>query len=104
MAQVRFLDQMSVSSFEAGANETAAGSTLPRIILPGQLFRVSSNTSVSTYGLTVAGTLIMEVGPEIELPDGTVTRADSQLYVGDILENQGIIIQGGLIEVGGDGI
>jgi len=104
MAQVRFLDQMSVSSFEAGANETAAGSTLPRIILPGQSFRISSNTSVSTYGLTVAGTLILEVGPEIELPDGTVTRADSQLYVGDILENQGIIIQGGLIEVGGDGI
>jgi len=83
MAQVRFLDQMSVSSFESGANETAAGSTLPRIILPGQSFRISSNTSVSTYGLTVAGTLILEVGPEIELPDGTVTRADSQLYVGN---------------------
>ena len=104
MAQVRFLDQMSVSSFESGANETAARSTLPRIILPGQSFRFSSNTSVSTDGLTVAGTLILEVGPEIELPDGTVTRADSQLYIGDILENQGIIIQGGLIEVGGDGI
>ena len=44
----------------------------------------------------------MELGPQIQLPNGTVTRANSQLYVGDILENQGTIYNEGLIEVGGD--
>lgn len=103
MANVRFLDNVAVTSFETGGNDTASGASIPRIILPGQTFRVSPNTSVSTYRLTVAGTLIMEVGPQVELPDGQVIRANSQLYVGDTLENQGTIINGGFIEIGGDG-
>ena len=45
----------------------------------------------------------MEVGPQVELPDGQVILANSQLYVGDTLENQGTIINGGFIEIGGDG-
>jgi len=103
MANVRFLDQVSVNSFANGSNNsTAYGASIPRIILPGASFIVSSNTSISTYRLTVAGTLIMELGPQIQLPNGTVTRANSQLYVGDILENQGTIFNEGLIEVGGD--
>ncbi len=102
MANVRFLDNVAVTSFESGGNDTASGAVLPRVILAGQTFRVSPNTSVSTYRLTVAGTLIMEVGPQVELPDGQIVRADSQLYVGDFLENQGTIINGGLIEIGGN--
>ena len=104
MANVRFLDNVAVTSFQTGGNTTANGARIPRVILPGQTFIVSPNTSISTYRLTVAGTLIMEVGPEVELPDGQVVRADSQLYVGDFLENQGTIINSGFIEVGGDGI
>ncbi len=102
MANVRFLDNVAVTSFESGGNDTASGAALPRVILPGQTFRVSPNTSISTYRLTVAGTLIMEVGPQVELPDGQIVRADSQLYVGDFLENQGTIVNGGLIEIGGN--
>ena len=105
MGNVRFLDQVSVNSFANGTNtSTAYGATIPRVILPGASFTVSSNTSVSTWRLTVAGVLTLEGGPEIELPDGSVVRANAQLYVGDILENQGIINNAGLIEIGGDGI
>lgn len=102
MANVRFLDNVAVSAFQTGGNDSASGTVIPRIILPGQTYRVSANTSISTYRLTVAGTLIMEIGSEVELPDGQVIRADSQLYVGDFLENQGTIINSGFIEVGGD--
>ena len=102
MANVRFLDNVAVTAFQTGTSNTSAGATIPRIILPGETFRVSPNTSVSTYRLTVAGTLIMEVGPIVELPDGQVVRADSQLYVGDTLENQGTIINAGFIEIGGN--
>jgi hypothetical protein len=103
MANVRFLDQVSVNSFANGGNtSTSFGATIPRIILPGTSFKISANTSVSTYRLTVAGTLILELGPQIVLPDGSVVRANSQLYVSDILENQGTIINEGIIEIGGD--
>ena len=49
MANVRFLDNVAVTSFEAGGNDTASGAVLPRVILAGQTFRVSPNTSVSNY-------------------------------------------------------
>ena len=104
MGNIRFLDNVAINAFNTGGggNSSANGATIPRVILAGQTFRVSPNTSVSTYRLTVAGTLIMEVGPQVELPDGQVILANSQLYVGDTLENQGTIINGGLIEIGGN--
>ena len=103
MGNVRFLDQVSVNSFANGTNNSSAfGAALPRIILPGATYIVSSNTSVSTWRLTNAGTLILELGPQIVLPNGSVVRTDSQLYVGDILENQGTIFNSGLIEIGGE--
>jgi len=103
MSNVRFLDSVSVNSFANGTNNsTAYGAVIPRAILPGAWFTVSPNTSVSTYRLTVIGTLFMESGPELQLPDGSIFRATSQLYVGDALDVQGTIINSGLIEIGGD--
>lgn len=101
MANVRFLDQVAVNSYANGTNNsTAYGATIPRIILPGSAFTVSSNTSVTTYRLTVVGNLILETGPEIELPDGTVTRANSYLWIEDTLSNQGVIDISGVLEFG----
>jgi hypothetical protein len=101
MSNVRFLDSVAVNSFANGTfNSTAYGSIIPQIILPGAYFTVSPNTSVSTYNLTVAGTLLMEAGPEVQLPDGTITRATSQLYVTNVLDNQGTIVNSGVIEIG----
>jgi hypothetical protein len=101
MANVRFLDQVAVNSYANGTNNsTAYGAIIPRIILPGSAFTVSANTSVSTYILTVIGNLILEQGPEIELPDGTVTRANSYLWIEDTLNNQGTIDVGGILEIG----
>jgi len=103
MSNVRFLDSVAVNSFANGTNtSTAYGAVIPRVILPGGAFTVSPNTSVSTYRLTIAGTLFMESGPEVQLPDNSIFRATSQLYIGDTLDNQGIIYNSGLIEIGGD--
>jgi hypothetical protein len=101
MANVRFLDQVAVNSYANGTyNSTAYGAIMPRIILPGSAFTVSSNTSVATYKLTVVGNLILETGPEMELPDGNVVRANSYLWVEDTLDVQGVIDAGGIIEFG----
>jgi len=103
MANVRFLDQVAVNSFANGTNtSTAYGATLPRVILSGAAFTISPNTSVSTWRLTVAGTLVVESGPQVQLPDGSVVRADGTLYIGDTLYNQGIVNNAGVIEIGGD--
>lgn len=103
MSNVRFLDSVAVNSFANGTNTaTAYGAVIPRVILAGASFTISPNTSVSTYRLTVVGTLLMESGPELQLPDGTIFRAVSQLYIGDTLDVQGTIVNSGLIEIGGD--
>lgn len=101
MANIRFLDSVAVNSFANGTNNsTAYGAVIPRIILPGSSFIVSSNTSTTTYNLTVVGNLRLETGPELELPDGTITRANSYLWVENILDNQGTIDLLGVIEFG----
>lgn len=103
MANIRFLDQIAVNSFANGTNQsTAFGATLPRVILPGSQFTVSSNTSISTYRLTVIGTLTIEFGPEVQIPDGSTIRANGLLYVGDTLDILGTVNNAGLIEIGGD--
>ena len=102
MSNVRFLDSVSVSAFASTVgNSTATGGVLPSVILPGQTFTVSSNTSVSAYRLTVAGTLNVQAGPQIELPDGSIIYANGQLFLDDLINLQGTINNSGLIEVGG---
>lgn len=103
MANIRFLDQVSVNSFAQGSsNSTAGGASFPNVILPGSTFIVSSNTSVSTYNLSVFGVLILERGPQLQAPDGSIIYANSQLFVAGDINVQGTIINEGLIVVGGD--
>jgi len=100
MAQVRFLDQVSVNSFSVGGNSTINGTPLPSVILPGQTFTVAKNTSVSTYNLKVFGTLRIEQGAQVEAPDGSIVYTNGQLYIENELNNQGTIINDGLLVVG----
>ena len=100
MAQVRFLDQVSVSSFAGGGNSTTNGSAIPSVILAGTTFTIATNTAASVYNLTVFGTLRIEKGAQVEAPDGTIVYTDGQLYVDNILDNQGTIINDGLLVVG----
>ena len=101
MANVRFLDQVAVTAFEKTAgNSSAEGAIVPAVILPGQTYTVSPNTSVATYRLTNLGTLRIEKGSEIEAPDGTILNTNGQLWIDDVLENQGTIINDGLLVIG----
>lgn len=101
MANVRFLDQVAVTAFETSpGNSSGAGAVVPAVILPGQTYTVSPNTSVATYRLTNLGTLRIERGSEIEAPDGTILNTNGQLWIDDVLENQGTIINDGLLVIG----
>ena len=103
MSNVRFLDQIALSAFQSSAgSSTANGNVIPTVILPGTTFTISQNTSAAVYKLTVAGRLIVESGPQVELPDGTVTYAHGQLYIDDKLIVQGIVDNAGIIVIGGD--
>ena len=100
MANIRFLDQVSVNSFSGGGDSTINGTPLPTVILAGQTFTIAANTSTATYNLTVFGTLRVEKGAQVEAPDGSIIYTDGQLYIDNILDNQGTIINDGLIVIG----
>lgn len=100
MANVRFLDQVSVSAFSVGGDSTINGTPLPNVILQGQTFTVATNTSAATYNLTVFGTLRVEQGAQVEAPDGSIVYTNGQLYVNNTLDNQGTIINDGTIVIG----
>ena len=100
MANIRFLDQVSVNSFAGGGDSTINGTPLPTVILAGQTFTIAANTSTATYNLTVFGTLRVEKGAQVEAPDGSIIYTDGQLYIDNILDNQGTIINDGFIVVG----
>lgn len=101
MANVRFLDQVAVSAFQTSpGNSSGDGTSVPAVILSGQTYTVSANTSVSTYVLTNLGTLVVEQGSQVEAPDGAILNTNGQLWIDHSLENQGTIINGGLIVIG----
>lgn len=103
MSNIRFLDQVAVSAFLSSAgNSTGNGNVVPTVILPGTTFTISQNTSAAVYRMTVAGTLNIESGPEVELPDGTITYAHGQLYIDDKLIVQGTVNNAGILVIGGD--
>lgn len=101
MSNIRFLDQVPLSAYQVPADpSTGQGSYIPRIIYGGETFTVTKNTSIATFRLTVVGKLVLELGPELELPDGSTARANSYLWVEDRLDNQGTIDIAGIIEFG----
>ena len=100
MANIRFLDQVSVNSFSGGGDSTINGTPLPTVILAGQTFTIAANTSAATYNLTVFGTLRVEKGAQVEAPDGSIIYTNGQLYIDNMLDNQGTIINDGFIVVG----
>jgi hypothetical protein len=100
MANIRFLDQVSVNSFAGGGDSTINGTPLPSVILAGQTFTIAANTSAATYNLTVFGTLRVEKGAQVEAPDGSIIYTNGQLYIDNMLDNQGTIINDGFIVVG----
>lgn len=100
MAQVRFLDQVSVSSFAGRGDSTINGTPLPSVILAGQTFTLAANTTAATYNLRVFGTLKIEQGSQVEAPDGSIVYTNGQLYIENELDNQGTIINDGLLVVG----
>lgn len=65
MSQVRFLDQVAITSFSRDTTPaTGNDRVIPRVVLPGTTFNITKNTNVEVSELIVAegATLIVEGG------------------------------------------
>ena len=93
MANIRFLDQVAVTSF---ATNGSGVSTLPRVLLPGQSFTIIENTQQTLYIFTNFGLLVIDAGAGYTV-NGITYNTDGALQVETLLDNQGIIINNGII-------
>jgi len=100
MARVRFLDQVSLSSFSGPVTTNSSGDnvTIPRVILSGETYTVSQNTVETVYDLIVLGTLIIESG---SLVPGTfpAVYTDGQLVVQNSIDVQGTLLEYGILTI-----
>ena len=93
MANVRFLDQVAVTAF---ATNGSGVSTLPRVLLPGQSFTIIANTQQTLYDFTNFGLLVIESGTDY-IFNGITYNTDGALQVETSINNQGTIINNGII-------
>lgn len=93
MANIRFLDQVAVTAF---ATNGSGVSTLPRVLLPGQSFTIIENTQQTLYDFTNFALLIIEAGSGYTV-NGITYSTDGALQVETVINNQGTIINNGII-------
>lgn len=97
---VRFLDSVSVNSFTGNGDSTINGTPIPSTILQQAYFTIATNTATSTFRVSVFGTLKIERGAEVQAPDNSVVYTHGQLWVENVLDTQGVVINDGLIVIG----
>tara|TARA_B110000503_G_C7143014_1_gene411731 strand:+ start:1851 stop:2153 length:303 start_codon:yes stop_codon:yes gene_type:complete len=93
MINVRFLDQVPVAAY---ANNGSGVNTLPRVLLPGQTFTIEANTQQTLYNFTNFGLLTINAGTSF-VSNGLTYSTDGALQIETIMDNQGIIINNGII-------
>ena len=93
MANVRFLDQVPVAAY---ATNGSGVNFLPRVLLPGQTFTIEANTQQTLYSFVNFGLLTINAGVTF-INDGIPYSTDGALQVETILDNQGLIINNGII-------
>ena len=94
MANVRFLDQVPVAAY--ATNGSVGGNLLPRVLLPGQTFTIEANTQQTLYSFVNFGLLTINAGTPF-VNGGITYSTDGALQVETILDNQGLIINNGII-------
>jgi len=93
MANVRFLDQVAVTAF---ATDGSGTNTLPRVLLPGETFTIIANTQQTLYDFVNFGLLIINPGTPYSV--GNITYStDGALQVETVLDNNGTIVNNGII-------
>ena len=101
MSQVRFLDQVAITSFSKDTTPaTGNDAVIPRVILPGTTFTVSKNTNVEVSELVVAegGTLVIE-GGELVIPGPPPIFSHGVLSVTSTPQIFGTLVNNGIFTV-----
>ena len=97
MSNVRFLDNVSVSSFAGSSQEV--GSAFPRFVLAGETKIVPTNVSSYAFDVYNLGTIRITEGSAIQV-GGETLYTHGLLRVETNLENEGTIVNDGIIEIG----
>ena len=101
MSQVRFLDQVAITSFSKDSTPaTGNDAVIPRVILPGTTFTVSKNTNVEISELIVAegATLVIE-GGDLVIPGPPPIYSHGVLSVTSTPQIFGTLVNNGIFTV-----
>jgi len=93
-SNVRFLDQVSIGSFQSVS--TTSGAATKRFILAGETLSIAATDQLITYDLFNFGTIIISQGEIIPFGTGSIST-DGLLQVQTVLNNEGLILNNGII-------
>ena len=93
-SNVRFLDQVSIGSFQSVS--TTSGAATKRFILAGETLSIAATDQLITYDLFNFGTIIIDQGAIIPFGTGSIST-DGLLQVQTVLNNEGLILNNGII-------
>ena len=93
-SNVRFLDQVSIGSFQSVS--TTSGAVTKRFVLAGETLSIAATDQLITYDLFNFGTIIISQGATIPFGTGSVST-DGLLQVQTVLNNEGLIVNNGII-------
>lgn len=96
MSNIRFLDNVAVSSYQSSQ---VVGAAFPRVVFAGEIRIVETNSNSYAYDVYNLGTIYINTGVGVVIGGQTV-YAYGLLRVENILENQGTINIDGILELG----
>ena len=98
MSNVRFLDNVSVSSYDSTANQ-AVGAAFPRVVFAGETKTVITNINSYAFDVFNAGIINIRSGIGVDI-GGTIAYSHGLLRVENEYTNQGTINVAGIFEIG----
>jgi hypothetical protein len=96
MSNIRFLDNVSVSSYQSSQN---VGSNFPRVVFSGESRTVPTNTNSYAYEVYNLGIINIASGIGVAIGGQTI-YSDALLRIENLLVNEGIINLAGILELG----
>lgn len=96
MSNIRFLDNVAVSSYQSSQN---VGSNFPRVVFSGEGRTVPTNTNSYAYEVYNLGVINITSGIAVVVGGQTI-YSDGLLRIENLLVNQGIINIAGILELG----
>ena len=96
MSNIRFLDNVAVSSYQSSQN---VGSNFPRVVFSGESRTVPTNTNSYAYEVYNLGTINIVSGIGVTIGGQTIF-SNALLRIENLLVNEGIVNLAGILELG----